>query len=337
MYDTTLNDRYQEPGETLRDEQFPWKERKMRANKLAKIYQAAGYEEYAERARTCATWLQYWAQSSGERQLIGANFCQLRLCPLCTARRAKRMAYKLSQVLSLVQGQHPGTTYLFLTLTVRNCAGDALGAALTQLTGAWDRLCRHRPIQRAVMGWFRAIEITRHGDSYHPHIHAIVAVEPAYFKRSNGLYLTHDQWVQRWRLALRVDYDPSVRIAKTKAKEGGKDAETAAAVEAAKYATKDSDYIDPRLTMEEAVEIVTVYTRALHRRRLTAYGGWLKEAARALDAEDLEDGDLVHIEPDKLREDVAELIEEYHWSFGAGDYILADRRVNPLRVVKGDS
>lgn len=308
----------------------------MGANRLAQIYHAAGYLEYEERARTCATWLQYWAQNTGEKQLIGANFCQLRLCPLCTARRAKRAAYKLSQVLNLVQGQHPGTTYLFLTLTVRNCPGSDLGVTLTQLTKAWDRLCKHRPIQRAIMGWFRAIEITRNESSYHPHIHAIVAVMPEYFKRSNGLYLTHEQWVKRWRQALRVDYDPSVRIAKTRAKDdgSGKDEERSAADEAAKYAVKSDEYIDPSLTMEEAVEIVTVYTRALHRRRLTAYGGWLKDAARSLDAEDLEDGDLVHVEPDRLREDVAELIEEYHWNFGAGDYILAARRLNPLKVVR---
>lgn len=210
---------------------------------------------------------------------------------------------------------------------------------MTHLIQAWDRLRKQRAIERALCGWFRAIEITRNESSYHPHIHAIVAVTPEYFKRSNGLYLTHEQWVKRWRQALRVDYDPSVRIAKTRAKDdgSGKDAELAAADEAAKYAVKSDEYIDPSLTMEEAVEIVTVYTRALHRRRLTAYGGWLKDAARALGAEDLEDGDLVHVEPDRLREDVAELIEEYHWSFGAGDYILADRRVNPLRVVRGDS
>lgn len=108
----------------------------------------------------------------------------------------------------------------------------------------------------------------------------------------------------------------------------------AAAVEAAKYAVKDSDYIDDRLSEAEAVRIVTDYTEALHRRRLTAYGGWLKTAAKALEAEDLEDGDLVHVD-DTVREDVAELIETYNWHFGAGDYVLMARQVNPLKFQRG--
>ena len=296
---------------------------------LARIYEAAGYKEYACRAAACATWLQYNATATGERQLQAANFCQLRLCPLCTARRAKKAAYKLSGVMDAVEREHPGCSYLFLTLTIRNVEGPDLGRALTALTSGWERLRKQRAVDRALSGWFRAIEITRKGAGYHPHIHAIVAVMPEYFRRSSGLYIKQADWVERWRAALRVDYDPSVRISKTTADKGGR----AASLEAAKYATKSSDYIDPALSLDEAVEIVTDYTVALHRRRLTAYGGWMKDAARALDADNLdEDADLVHTEDESIRADVAELIEDYHWSFGAGDYVLSDRRINPLRV-----
>ena len=103
-------------------------------------------------------------------------------------------------------------------------------------------------------------------------------------------------------------------------------------MEAAKYAVKDSDYIDPNLSEAEAVRIVKDYTEALHRRRLTAFGGWLKTAAKALDAENLDDGDLVHTEDETIRADIADFITTYDWHFGAGNYVLTDKQVNPLKL-----
>ena len=330
-YDSQLQVSVSPEGEvtSLDDKRFPWVERRAKTVRLAKLYELAGYSDYAFRAGTCATWVQFGVFADGTKQLSAANFCQLRLCPMCISRRAKRAAHKLSQVLDQVESQR-GAMFLFLTLTIRNVDGPELGAAIGQLTKAWDKLQKHRHVMAAVRGWFRTVEITRKGKGYHPHIHAILAVSPEYFGSKNGLYISHAEWVRRWRMALGVDYDPSVRIQTTKAKgefSGGR----AAALEAAKYAVKDEDYIDPKLRNKEAAGIVRDYTEALHRRRLTAYGGWLKEAAKELDAENLEDGDLVHTE-DTVREDVAELIETYNWHFGAGDYILTRREVNPLKV-----
>ncbi len=305
----------------MQGEKFPWMERRRKCVELADIYEHADYPEYAERARTCGTWLQFLAQGD-TRQLFGANFCQLRLCPMCIARRAKRAAWKLSEVMTRCQDTQGGQ-YIFLTLTVRNVEGEALGETLGQLTQAWDRLRKQRRVERAVLGWFRAVEITRNAvdGTYHPHIHAILHVSNDYFSPMKKIYLTHGEWVRRWAQALRVDYEPTVHIEKTRGSHG----ETVA-VEAAKYATKDGDYISPYLTMDEAVEIVTDYTTALYRRRLTAYGGSLKTMAYLLDADDLEDGDLIHTEESRLRPDVETLILDYNWHFGAGDYVLKDVR-----------
>lgn len=316
---------------SLNDSRFPWRERKNKTMRLSKLYELAGYDDYGFRAATCATWLQFGVQADGEKRLSAANFCQLRLCPMCISRRARKAAVKLSQVLDQVESQH-GAMFLFLTLTIRNVEGPELGTAIGQLTTAWNKLLQHRHVKVAVKGWFRTIEITRKGKGYHPHIHAILAVTPEYFDSKSGLYIPHAEWVQRWGLALKADYDPSVRIQTTKAKgevAGGR----AAALEAAKYAVKDEDYIDKRLKDKEAAAIVRDYTEGLHRKRLTAYGGWLKDAAKDLDAENLEDDkDLVHADDDAVRGDVAELIETYNWHFGAGDYILTSRQINPLKV-----
>ena len=221
--------------------------------------------------------------------------------------------------------------------------GEHLGESLGKLTEAWDRFRKQRQIERSIKGWFRAIEITR-GDGitkedkgYHPHIHAILAVDQDYFSRASrkaGKYLNQEDLILRWQKALRVDYLPSVSIevAKVKKKRGGKESATvAAAKEAAKYPVKDAEYIDPKLPEDRAIEILRDYTEALRRRRLMAFGGWMKDAARKLDAEDLEDDkDLIHVDKDDIRADLVVMVESYGWHFGAGDFILTRREVNPL-------
>jgi len=321
-------------------------ERRKRTVRLADIYDYAGYKEYAERAGSCATWLQFNEMFDGSKTLGAANFCQLRLCPMCAARRAKKAVFIVNKVMDEVQRKH-GVRYIFLTLTIRNVPGDKLSEALGLLTKGWYRLMDQCAIERAVKGWYRAIETTRnrHDDTFHPHIHAILAVPPEYLVQDSPLYITHDEWVLRWRKAARLDYDPRVDVRVTYARHGrdsagehGRDAASmSATLEAAKYATKDKDFIDPKLSMSKAAEIVTVYTEALRRRRLTAFGGLLKDAARRLKMPNPEDDtDLVHIDDEHIRDDVADLITTYKWHFGAGDYILASRELNPLKVIRVD-
>ena len=330
-----------EDGEVtpLSDSRFEWRARKGRTMRLGDLYDKAGYPDYAARTRDCATVLLFGVSAqNGAKTLKTANFCKLRLCPMCIGRRARRSAWKLSQVLNQVEKEH-GAKFVFLTLTMKNVPGEQLGDALKQLSDAWRRFVDQRQIERSVRGWFRAIEITRSGKQYHPHLHAILAVDADYFSRESrqsGKYLNQSELIERWQRALRVDYRPSVRIQTTKGKAGTgeavKSAGGRAAVEAGKYAVKDDEYIDPKLPEKLAVEIVRDYTEALRRRRLTAFGGWMKDAARALDAEDLDDGDLIHVDEDDIRADLAEMVEEYRWHFGAGDFLLTKREINPLEV-----
>ena len=323
---------------SLDDKRFPWVERKVKTLKLAKLYRKAGYVDYSRKCAACSTWLQYGVSADGSKTLSAANFCQLRLCPLCIARKAKKSAYKVSKVLDKVEADHPGVKYLFLTLTIRNVPGDKLNAALDEMMQGWDRLLHHQKIKRTIKGWFRAVEITRNRKTktYHPHIHIVLAVPPEYFTDS-GFYLAHSELVARWKLAVRVDYSPSVNIHVARSK-GEYTAESKSAIEAAKYAVKDEEYIDEDLPEAEAVEIVRDYTTALFKRRLVAFGGWMKEAAKALEADKLgEEGeDLVHLD-ETVREDVAELIETYNWCFGAGDYVLTSRQANPLKLVRKEA
>lgn len=335
-YSNTLHYQLQaqnaEKLERLYDARTDWRRERLKANRLVKLYHLAGYEDYADRAENCSTWLQFRVDGQGNRALSSANFCNLRLCPICIARGASARAKLLSRVMDMVVAEHK-CQYIFLTLTVRNCAGADLGSTISVLTEGWNRFIRQRPVARAVMGWFRALEITRNfGEgTFHPHLHVILAVEDAYFAPKSPLYLTHADIKARWQKAAKLGYDPRVYIEKTTTQEELKKAK-GVVLEAAKYVAKDSDYISDKLTDEQAAQIVTDYTRALHHRRLTAFGGWMKEAAVKLKADDLDHVDLQPDDEETIRADLAEVIEEYGWHFGAGDYVLARRYVNPLRV-----
>lgn len=325
-----------EAVEALVDGKFPWAELKRRTRELATLFRAMGRDDLADKALSCCTWLQYLAMNDGRRQLHHINACKNRFCPICNKRKAKTMVVRLLKVLEKVRIDHKGTQLIFLTLTVRNCPGDELRETLDLLTTAWVKLIRRRPFDRAIKGWFRAIEITYNEgeDTYHPHVHAILVVENGYFKTSNGLYLTQPTWERMWRESLQVDYDPRVDIRSTYGKnKSGKQVKkaTAAALEAAKYATKDTDYLNARLPRAKAAEILAVYVAALHRKRMTAMGGWMKDAAAqlALDVED--DTDLVHdLDGDgDLTAETAELLENYGYHFGVDDYVLQARFPNP--------
>ena len=108
---------------------------------------------------------------------------------------------------------------------------------------AYFAASRSRPFARAVRGWFRAIEITYNedADTYHPHIHAILVVENAYFYKNSPLYLTQPTWEKMWRESLRVNYNPRVDVRSTYGK-GGKTRkakkERGEVLEAAKYAIR---------------------------------------------------------------------------------------------------
>ena len=67
--------------------QNDWGRRKM-ANELLAIAYEDVNKRKAERLRNCATWLSFAAGADGRLRLHDANFCRVRLCPICQWRRA---------------------------------------------------------------------------------------------------------------------------------------------------------------------------------------------------------------------------------------------------------
>lgn len=284
--------------------------------KLMNGYLALAYDEFcshkAERLRDCASWLQFTREGDGSMKLHKANFCRVRLCPVCAWRRSLKT---YGQVRAIMNELGDNYAYVFLTVTVKNCSGDNLSDTITQVGEGFHRLMKYKEVKKVCRGFYKGMEVTHNieDDTFHPHIHAILAVNKSYFTSRD--YIKQARWVELWQRAAQLDYTPIVDVRKLKGT-----AEKAVA-EVAKYAVKPSEVIcfdDWNLT----VDTVETLDKALDHRRLTGYGGCFKDAHKRLHLDDNEDGDLTHTETESAPDtDEEKEIIAYTWHTGYSQYI----------------
>lgn len=309
---------------------------------------AARYLDKASRLAGCTPWAEFERLPDGALHLHKASFCRVRLCPMCQWRRSLKLGAEVRQVVERANADHIRETrtawrWLMVTFTVRNVPGAELGATIDKLHRAMNNMAKCAMWKGAVRGWLRATEVTHNTnkfskfyDTYHPHIHALLCVPSSYFKGKG--YITQKQWVELWAHYAGTTYTPVVDVRTIKAEDGKAVSDLPAAEQAAamgkavaevsKYASKPADYIIPS-DLELSRRTVEVLDTMLDHRRMTSWGGILKEIAAALQLEDPETGDLVHIDETASRDDVAEELAQYvtyGWRIGAADYIQWEER-----------
>lgn len=298
----------------------PWAEKKVGNELLAAAYEKINPAK-SIRLRECGKFLLFRRYSDGVRQLHGMTSCRVRLCPICAWRRSLKVFFTIKRVVDFCF-QRSGFSYIFLTLTVRNCSADMLSKTIDEMMAAWNLLLTYKPVKSAVQGWYRGLEITHNCcyssgnfDSYHPHFHVLIAVNPSYFK--SRFYLSKSRWAALWKQALGVDYDPVVDVRKVK----GNTSEAVA--ECAKYSVKDTDYILPD-DWDLTLDTVRVLDAVLASRRLVAYGGEFRKVKRILQIEDEDTGSLVNVGDDEYFPEDPEnfVLESYAWFSGYRQYRL---------------
>lgn len=318
---------------------FKFAPKKAMSALLADSYSRLGLEKKVERVSECGSFLEfahevYETSVSEKGKLYNANFCRDRLCPMCSWRRSYKIFGQLSQIMSYIGSDYK---FIFLTLTVPNCEPSELSKTIDGLMYSWHKLVSYKRFKTAVKGSFRVLEITRNKETgfYHPHFHIVLAVSKNYATSRD--YIKRDEWLQMWRKACKDDSitQVDVRLIKPKHTIGAESVVLDfghAVAEVSKYSCKSHDYIipqDPELTDK----IVSELSAALDHRRLTAYGGCFKEAYEALNLDDAEDGDLIHIN-EKLNPSIALLIVHYGWS--AGVYSMSHTFVKYLDGKEGE-
>ena len=113
-----------------------------------------------------------------EGVLKSANFCRLRICPMCQRRRALKVASEFDRIM-----KHLDCSWIHLVLTVPNCKDFQLSHLLDTMQTCSSRLFRLNFVKKAFKGIARCTEVSYNSksDEYHPHFHCLVAVNKSYF------------------------------------------------------------------------------------------------------------------------------------------------------------
>lgn len=279
-----------------------------------------GFDSRSARMSDCGSQLKFShdifsdGSVSDKGTLIQANFCRDRLCPMCAWRRSLKIYSQLSDIMSVIQSDFK---FLFLTLTVPSISGDELKSRLDALFKQWHNFIRSRRFNGLILGYFRALEITRNDKTglYHPHFHVVLAVPRAY-ARDRSLYITRDEFLSIWQKSCHDNSITQVDVRLVRSKDSFSQDLGSAVAEIAKYAVKDSEYI-LKSDSYKTDSIVSVLNSSLRGRRLVSYGGIFKEVFNQLNMDDAdsESADLVHV-GDSISSDLVHLIISYGWSVG---------------------
>ena len=311
-------------GEILQEPQFALKKKaneklapiiKKSINTEKQIMTERGFMSFVE----CGDFLLFARKHDNKLKLARANFCKSRICNMCNWRRSLKLFGQVSQVIEAIRGKGIKVRYLFLTLTVKNCKSDKLTETINNLNAGFRLLVRNdkknKPTKIAcnLLGYMKAIEVTYNtkDDTYHPHIHCILAVRPSYFKSGN--YMKHEDVQLLWQKCLNIDYAPQVNI---KAIKAGNSTPKAIA-ELAKYPTKIATVLSVPTDKQE--EVLYTLSSAIKGRRLITFGGLFKDIKAELNLIDVEkDNNLVNIgDGDKE----SQVINYVKFTWRAGVYV----------------
>jgi plasmid rolling circle replication initiator protein Rep len=259
----------------------PWDKHKDSADIIGDYYSGSEFSKYSERIADCAQFLDFRLVPNSKDgdykfKLSSARFCHLRHCTVCQWRRSLMWKAKAYKILPQVLATYPKARWLFVTLTVRNCAITDLRETLKWMNKGFERLADLKAFPAE--GYIKTVEVTRGKNppgSAHPHFHVLMMVKPSYF---GAAYLSQAKWVEMWRKSLRVDYKPIMDVQALKPQ----DSLVGLLAEVIKYSVKESDLTSDR---EWFLEL----TRQLHRTKAIAVGGVLRDYMRELekDPEDL--------------------------------------------------
>ena len=312
-------------GEILQEPQFALK--KNANEKLAPIIKKSintekpimterGFLSFME----CGDFLLFARKHDNKLKLARANFCKSRICNMCNWRRSLKLFGQVSQVIEAIRQKDIKVRYLFLTLTVKNCKSDKLTETINQLNAGFSRLVnknnnKTKPTKIAcnLLGYMKAMEITYNvkDDTYHPHIHCILAVRPTYFNTGN--YMKHEDIQALWQKCMNIDYAPQVNVRAIKA---GNSTPKAIA-ELAKYPTKIATVLSVPADKQE--EVLYTLATAIKGRRLITFGGLFKDIKAELGLTDVEkDNNLVNVGDS---DEEGQVIEYVRFTWRAGVYV----------------
>jgi plasmid rolling circle replication initiator protein Rep len=300
----------------LSPEDAKWDKFRSEADYIMSLYaQVPEYARYAERMAECSIYLKFAQKSNPETgesklKLDKARFCRVPRCPPCNWRRQLMWRAKTFKVMPQILEDYPKAKFIFLTLTVRNCAVEDLRETINNMNKAWNRFTNRRNFP--AIGFIKALEVTRsfQDDTAHPHFHCLLMVKPSYF--TGNYYINQNQWTEMWKECLQINYTPIIHVESVKtSKPEVNDGMLHSVLETIKYSTKSSDFMfdDKRINLGQFkpdVDWLVAFTEQMYKLRTISTGGVFKKYLHELEKEP---EDLIHA--DDIPEDDNLLVSAY--------------------------
>ncbi len=312
--------------------------RKMRANAVGYAFiRSQKHGKLGARMLYCGHEMLYKKHSDKTKRLVNANSCNSRSCPRCQHQRSKILYGQTTQVCENILDDGFEFEPVMITLTVPNVRAEALSEELKLILKGCNRLMKYKAVKDANIGFIRNIEVTYNKDrksksfnTYHPHVHILIMMKKGYFKKENGLYITHKALGELWMKALGIkDYKRPYFTSFSKLEDNGKGL-AGMVGEVAKYCTKPASLFDARVVKGKIVgynvqdEVIITLHEALKGRRLITFGGIMKKYRALLDqkdVDDMKDDELIGETGEYAGKEVISL-ETYSWSEEYHDYVL---------------
>lgn len=210
----------------------------------------------------------HYCPECGAYHIAGTWLCRDKLCPLCQWRLTVQRYANMMQTMCALINMDAYLNVAMLTLTVRNCAPAELAKTLDMMQSGWAKLYKRRPVQAAISGYARTLEITYNPvtGTYHPHYHVLLIY------RDRDTYISQSDWAEWWSSSLDVGYGAIVDIRKAYTQDDADDADKYihAIAECSKYVTT----VDIHAGVSP--EALTHLALALSGRRTIYYGGCIK-------------------------------------------------------------
>ena len=236
-------------------------------------------EERLQRLYNSGDYLELVTDTEEQHSKVFSAFLSgIRWDPMQAHSTATKKALRLAVAVEYIQLTYK-CPILFLTLTVPNCKGSELAATHKLLSRARLRLLHDfRPLRKVVRGYVSSEEVTYNAasDTYHPHLHILLAVSPDYFS-SGKPAITQSQLVEWWKKATDAAEDET-RIVDIRAMRSAGPEDVA---ELTKYVTKTAELI------EHGDEVMSTVMRAYYGQKQSACSGVFMEAFRKYEAGEL--------------------------------------------------
>ena len=152
-------------------------------HQLQQEFQYINLQNKIDNISNCNSWwlLDYYKQQK-VKDFKKTNLCKDKFCNNC---KKVKQASRLSNFMPLINQYKEQNSLYHLTLTVPNCEGGDLALIIKTMFDSFRRLIRYFALDLKVkgldfekygyIGAIRSLEVTFRGDSYHPHLHCILA------------------------------------------------------------------------------------------------------------------------------------------------------------------